>query len=80
MNKIKPLFIWAGGKTKMLKYHAPHLPSTVNSYSEPFFGGGAMFLYILGLGSVLGCIPAPYVRCRNYTDDLRFTGGDCFVI
>jgi DNA adenine methylase len=47
MPKLKPLFIWAGGKTKMLKYHSPHLPSTVNSYSEPFFGGGAMFLHVM---------------------------------
>lgn len=48
MKKIKPLFMWAGGKTKMLKYHLPYLIGTksIDSYSEPFFGGGAMFLYI----------------------------------
>ena len=43
----KPLFTWAGGKTKMLKYHTPLLPESIESYSEPFFGGGAMFLYIM---------------------------------
>lgn len=49
----KPLFIWAGGKNKMLKHYKPILTSTVfndikiDSYVEPFFGGGAMFIYIM---------------------------------
>lgn len=47
MIKPKPIFIWAGGKTKMLKYHKKFLPNEVKEYSEPFFGGGAMFLYIM---------------------------------
>ena len=47
MKLPKPLFIWAGGKTKVLKYHTPYLPSNVTEYSEPFFGGGAMFIYVM---------------------------------
>jgi len=49
MSKIKPLFMWAGGKTKVLKYQLPYLPNAIDipSYSEPFFGGGAMFLHIM---------------------------------
>mgnify|MGYP003151949529 FL=1 len=51
MNKIKPLFIWAGGKNKMLKHYIPLLSppmfSSIETYSEPFFGGGAMFLYVM---------------------------------
>lgn len=47
MPKLKPLFTWAGGKSKMLKHHTPFLPTTIDSYSEPFFGGGAMFLHIM---------------------------------
>ena len=52
----KPLFTWAGGKNKMLKHYKPILPApasslfpekTINSYVEPFFGGGAMFIYII---------------------------------
>ena len=31
----------------MLKHHTPLLPDNIDSYSEPFFGGGAMFLYIM---------------------------------
>ena len=47
----KPLFTWAGGKNKMLKHYIPILPSrletTIESYVEPFFGGGAMFIHIM---------------------------------
>lgn len=41
---MKPLFMWAGGKTKMLKHYKTHLPKTFDTYVEPFFGGGAMFI------------------------------------
>ena len=43
----KPLFIWAGGKNKMLKHYLPLMPTEVKSYCEPFFGGGAMFVHII---------------------------------
>ena len=44
---MKPLFIWAGGKTRLLKHYAPHWPKDVRTYSEPFFGGGAVFIYMI---------------------------------
>ena len=44
----KPLFIWAGGKNKMLKHYIPLMPDqNIETYSEPFFGGGAMLLYVI---------------------------------
>lgn len=39
----KPLFMWAGGKRKMLKHYNPIFPTHISSYVEPFFGGGAVF-------------------------------------
>ena len=44
---MKPLFMWAGGKNKMLaKYEKEGcLPDSFTSYIEPFFGGGAMFIW-----------------------------------
>jgi len=44
---MKPLFMWAGGKSKMIpKYTAAGvLPSTFDKYIEPFMGGGAMFIW-----------------------------------
>ena len=46
MKAIKPLFMWAGGKNKMIKNYLAHMPEKVSEYSEPFFGGGAMYIYI----------------------------------
>lgn len=40
----KPLFMWAGGKTKMLKHYVNIERPVYDTYVEPFFGGGAMFL------------------------------------
>jgi len=44
---MKPLFIWAGGKNKMLKHYKPFMPKTIKTYCEPFFGGGAMYINIV---------------------------------
>jgi len=46
---MKPLYIWAGGKNKMIpKYQkTPGIPlSGYDTYVEPFFGGGAMMIHI----------------------------------
>ena len=42
---MKPLFMWAGCKNKMLKKYQPHLPENFDKYCEPFVGGGAMFVW-----------------------------------
>lgn len=44
---MKPLFMWAGGKTKMMKHYASLMPSKVEKYVEPFFGGGAMLIKVM---------------------------------
>lgn len=46
---MKPLYIWAGGKNKMIKKYQENLTiplSGYDTYVEPFFGGGAMMLHI----------------------------------
>jgi DNA adenine methylase len=41
-----PLFMWAGGKTKLINnQYDKFLPEKFDSYHEPFFGGGAMFVW-----------------------------------
>jgi DNA adenine methylase len=42
---MKPLFMWAGGKTKMIKKYKDHLPESFDHYVEPFLGAGAMFVW-----------------------------------
>lgn len=46
---MKPLFMWAGGKSKMMKHYVPLMHfKKIETYTEPFFGGGAMFIKIMG--------------------------------
>jgi len=42
---MKPLFMWAGGKTRMLKRYGDILPESFGGYVEPFLGAGAMFVW-----------------------------------
>lgn len=42
MTAIKPVLKWAGGKTKLLKDILPRIPEQINTYCEPFIGGGSV--------------------------------------
>lgn len=58
MTSLTPLYIWAGGKRKMIpKYkESPSIPYTgYDTFVEPFFGGGAMMCHI-----------AEYSNCKHY--------------
>ena len=41
--------MWAGGKTRMIKFYdqSKIMPDVVDTYVEPFFGGGAMYLEVM---------------------------------
>lgn len=60
LNALPPLFMWAGGKRRLLPKYAPYFPdlAKVPAYVEPFLGGGAMFAYVAahqpGIHAVLG--------------------------
>src|SRR5262249_50835548 len=45
--KVPTFLKWAGGKQQLLSQFSRYFPSTVSTYSEPFLGGGATFLYVL---------------------------------
>lgn len=44
---MKPLFMWAGGKTRLIKKYKEKevLPDSFGTYIEPFVGAGAMFIW-----------------------------------
>lgn len=41
-SKIRPPFVYVGGKTKMLPYIRNNTPAQFGNYFEPFLGGGAV--------------------------------------
>lgn len=45
-EKLSPILKWAGGKEQELKHITPNLPSHIESYFEPFVGGGAVYTAI----------------------------------
>jgi DNA adenine methylase len=44
--EAQPFLKWAGGKNQLLKQFEPFFPTTIDSYLEPFLGGGAVFFHL----------------------------------
>ena len=44
---MKPLFMWAGGKTRLIKKYEDMgvMPESFDKFIEPFVGAGAMFIW-----------------------------------
>lgn len=47
--KIKPFLKWVGGKTQILPLILNSIPKKINTYYEPFLGGGSVLLGVLSL-------------------------------
>ena len=68
------LYMWAGGKHKLLKHYAPLFPADTSRrpYVEPFFGGGAVFNALAGAGlgpAVLSDINAELIGLLSMVRD-----------
>lgn len=46
MSKAKPFLKWAGGKSRLVTRLAEILPEEIDTYYEPFVGGGALFFQL----------------------------------
>jgi DNA adenine methylase len=45
-SEAQPFLKWAGGKAQLLEQFEPFFPSSIQSYCEPFLGGGAVFFHL----------------------------------
>ena len=45
-NHSNPFLPWVGGKRSVADHIIPHIPSGLNTYYEPFLGGGALFFRV----------------------------------
>lgn len=54
----RPFLKWAGGKGRLLSQYEPFFPASIDTYYEPFLGGGAVFFHLAGRAkrAVLGDI------------------------
>lgn len=69
-NPTKPLYMWAGGKTKLIKHYRDIWPEeNYDTYVEPFFGGGAVYSWLKtnnpNLKAVIGDINFELVNILN---------------
>ena len=44
---------WSGGKTDELEMILPHIPSNIETYLEPFVGGGSLFFHLNPMKAVI---------------------------
>ena len=52
-NHLKPLIKWSGGKTDELEMILPHIPFNIETYLEPFVGGGSLFFHLNPMKAVI---------------------------
>lgn len=70
IKPAKPFLRWAGGKTRLInklgvKLWPEEFNSSVNTYFEPFLGGGAMFFNYLPENAVLSDLNADLIITYN---------------
>ena len=46
-NKLKPFLKWAGSKKQIIDIITSKIPTKINTYYEPFVGGGSVPLALL---------------------------------
>lgn len=47
MNNLTPFLKWVGGKSQIIDTITSKIPKKINTYYEPFVGGGSVFLTLL---------------------------------
>jgi DNA adenine methylase len=45
-KKLSPIIKWSGGKSDEIKHILKYIPTDIDTYIEPFIGGGALYFYL----------------------------------
>lgn len=71
---INPVVKWAGGKRQLLPNIITHIPKKINTYIEPFIGGGAVLFETQPKKAIINDLNFElmnmYYVVANYTDEL----------
>ena len=51
--RLKPIIKWSGGKSDEIKQFEQYLPTSYDTYLEPFIGGGSLFFHLAPLKAVI---------------------------
>jgi DNA adenine methylase len=66
-HRLAPFLKWAGGKRSLLPFLLPFVPNRIDTYYEPFLGGGALFFELANLDcfrwAVLADTNEELIRC-----------------
>ena len=76
-----PFLKWAGGKTQLLDKIIPLIPNEIETYHEPFIGGGAVFFRLASqrpnlkakLSDTNEDLINGYVIIQNHVEDLIYS-------
>ncbi len=70
-SSTQPVLKWVGGKRQLLESIRLHLPTKINSYYEPFIGGGALLFDIRPPKAVINDVNAELINVyQTIRDDL----------
>lgn len=65
-NLIRSPFFYVGDKYRILNQILPYFPTKINTYIEPFVGGGSVFLNVNAEKFVLNDIDSNMIKLHNY--------------
>jgi len=71
MEQTRPFLKWIGGKSRLIPQMRNYLPTLIdiNTYYEPFVGGGALFFYLSPASSVINDVNANLIRAYRTVKD-----------
>jgi DNA adenine methylase len=65
MPGVTPIFRWAGSKKKLVPQLLVKAPECFNTYYEPFFGSGVLFINLQTTGSVIADVNPHLIQAYN---------------